>query len=209
MRLYVETNFLLELVYGQEQQADVEALLRLVEAGQASLHLPVFAVAEAMSTATRRAVDRRVVLGAVQKERATLGRSSARGSVVESLNAAAAQLAGVNDDERHRLTDVVSRVLRAAAVLPLDASVDAQADPYRTAFGLTSPDAFVLASITADLRRLPPDPPGRRLSLSRDQRAFDKQLIDDELTSVVCDYIDGFHGGLRRVRALLGLTGPA
>lgn len=54
-RLFVETNFLLELALEQEQTAACEALLGLAEAGAITLSIPAFSVFEARSTIDQRA----------------------------------------------------------------------------------------------------------------------------------------------------------
>lgn len=53
MIVFVETNFLLELVYQQEEHESCEAILALAEAGRIDLVLPAFSVAEARSTLLR------------------------------------------------------------------------------------------------------------------------------------------------------------
>ena len=54
MNIYVETNFVLEITFEQEQCASCEQILQLCEAGQAKLTIPAYHVAED-STATRSA----------------------------------------------------------------------------------------------------------------------------------------------------------
>jgi hypothetical protein len=46
MNIYVETNFVLELAFVQEQVESCGAILGLCEAGRATLVLPAFCIAE-------------------------------------------------------------------------------------------------------------------------------------------------------------------
>ncbi len=46
MNVYVETNFVLELVFEQEQQASYEQILALCKSGKARLIIPAYCLAE-------------------------------------------------------------------------------------------------------------------------------------------------------------------
>lgn len=50
MRVYVETNFVLELALRQEQNESCEALLRLAEASRIGLVVPAFSLLEPYAT---------------------------------------------------------------------------------------------------------------------------------------------------------------
>jgi hypothetical protein len=55
MNIYVETNFILELAFVQEQHESCEKIIRLCEAGRAALVLSAFCIAESYETLIRRA----------------------------------------------------------------------------------------------------------------------------------------------------------
>ena len=205
MPLYVETNFVLELAYGQEEHAAADDLLAIVEAGVASLHLPAFAVAEALSTTGRRVVDRQALLKTVSRERSLYRRSVGRQPVVNGLDVVAGQLSRVSVDERNQLNTVISRVLRVGSAVQLDADVDAEASRFRSELALSPPDAMILASVVVDLRRHAVGT-GGHLFLSRDDAAFANPSARAELTRFGCRHVAGFVGGLQRVRAALQLS---
>ncbi len=46
VNIYVETNFVLELTFEQEQCASCEQILQLCQAGQAKLIIPAYSLAE-------------------------------------------------------------------------------------------------------------------------------------------------------------------
>ena len=54
MRVYVETNFVLELVLEQEDGPACESILRSAEIASITLALPAFSLAEAASSLARR-----------------------------------------------------------------------------------------------------------------------------------------------------------
>jgi predicted nucleic acid-binding protein len=55
MNVYVETNFILELAFMQEQYESCNRILSLCEAGSTNLVLPAFCIAESYETLIRRA----------------------------------------------------------------------------------------------------------------------------------------------------------
>ena len=55
MNIYVETNFVLELAFVQEQHESCEQIVSLCEAGSATIVLPAFCIAESYETLLRRA----------------------------------------------------------------------------------------------------------------------------------------------------------
>jgi len=55
VRIYVETNLVLELAFQQEQFASCEKILQLCEAGQAQLVIPAYSLAEPHEKLSRQA----------------------------------------------------------------------------------------------------------------------------------------------------------
>ena len=58
MRVYVETNFVLELVLGQEQAQACHEILALAESGLIDLVVPAFSILEPYQRLMRRKRDR-------------------------------------------------------------------------------------------------------------------------------------------------------
>ena len=56
MNIYVETNFVLELVFEQEQHASCEQILALCESGRSRLLIPTYCLAEPNEKLTRQEV---------------------------------------------------------------------------------------------------------------------------------------------------------
>ncbi len=59
MNIYVETNFVLELTFEQEQYLSCEQILQLCEAGKAKLVIPAYSLAEPHEKLSRQARNRR------------------------------------------------------------------------------------------------------------------------------------------------------
>ncbi len=56
MNIYVETNFVLELVFEQEQCVICEQILQFCETGQAKLIIPAYSLAEPHEKLSRQAI---------------------------------------------------------------------------------------------------------------------------------------------------------
>lgn len=67
-RLYVESNFVLELVFAQEDREHCETLLDGAESGTFELAIPSYCLGEPLETLGRRHSDRRRVQNALQQE---------------------------------------------------------------------------------------------------------------------------------------------
>jgi hypothetical protein len=67
-RLYVESNFVLELVFSQQRNVECEQLLEGAEAGVFELVLPSFCLGEPLEAIRRRHSERRQLQERVQIE---------------------------------------------------------------------------------------------------------------------------------------------
>jgi predicted nucleic acid-binding protein len=75
VRIYVETNFVLELAFQQEQFASCEKILQLCETGQAQLVIPAYSLAELHEKLSRQANTRRDLQQMLDAELRQLGRT--------------------------------------------------------------------------------------------------------------------------------------
>lgn len=75
-RLYIQSNFVLELVLAQEQSEDCERLLVAAEAGGLDMALPALCLAEPLGTLGRRHKDRSQLQQGLQKELQQLRRTA-------------------------------------------------------------------------------------------------------------------------------------
>ncbi|HEX6290375.1 MAG TPA: PIN domain-containing protein [Herpetosiphonaceae bacterium] len=85
MNIYVETNFVLELVFQQEQAASCEQILQLCEAGNARLVLPAYSLAEPHEKLTRQASNRKELQQTLAAELRQLVRTAPYAARINSL----------------------------------------------------------------------------------------------------------------------------
>ncbi|WP_217429931.1 hypothetical protein [Rugamonas rubra] len=76
MIVYVESNFVLELAFMQEENAECEGILQLAEAGVVQLAMPAFSVGEPYETLVRRHRERRALANKLTDELKQLRRSA-------------------------------------------------------------------------------------------------------------------------------------
>ncbi len=75
MNIYVETNFVLELAFQQEQCSSCEQILLLCEAGYSQLVIPAYSLAEPHEKLHRQARSRKDIQNALNLELRQLSRT--------------------------------------------------------------------------------------------------------------------------------------
>lgn len=68
MIVYVETNFILELAFEQNQDQAVDEILKLAEGGKINLVFPGFSISESLSKVTRQSRGREEFRKSLVKE---------------------------------------------------------------------------------------------------------------------------------------------
>jgi hypothetical protein len=84
MIAYIESNFVLEIVLGQEQAGSAESLLQLAENGIITLVAPSLALAEPFATITQRERTRRKLVNDISSMLQDLQRSTPYQDVLPS-----------------------------------------------------------------------------------------------------------------------------
>ena len=83
MRLYAETNLILELVYEQAEAKACRSLLKLAEKSALELVLPAIALVEARQKLERDRIERHAFSQQLESQRRQLARSSRLRKIVE------------------------------------------------------------------------------------------------------------------------------
>lgn len=153
MIVYIESNFILELVFDQEQRAYAERILSYVEQGRASLRLPAFALLEPFYRVTSQVRRRSELRRLLEQERKHLDRA-----INETGRAAAALVTQVitaldeaNLAEYGRLYETLDRTMAYAQILTISHPVYSRARRYQDEYDLDYPDAIIAASVLDDL----------------------------------------------------------
>lgn len=211
MIVYVETNFILELAFEQEQHRAAIGILKLAESNRIEVALPGFSISESLSKVARQRIEREGFYNSLQKLKDELRRSALYQQRVIDLDPLLALLQEAIRTETDRLLSVLERVLKIGRLLELDISSFSQALTYKDQLTTSTEDSIIYGAIIADLRRRADDE--AKLFLSRDEKAFGKggdakksvyyQRIKKELGLYKCAFINNFEHGLSSVEAEL------
>jgi predicted nucleic acid-binding protein len=192
VNIYVETNFVLELTFEQEQCASCEQILQLCEAGQAKLIVPAYSLAEPHEKLSRQARRRRELQQLLDAELRQLSRTASYVSRIKSIQDIASLMVQSNEEERHRFIQCRDRLLNIGEIVALNANILIEAASYETTYDLTPQDALVYASVIGHLRH---EQPQQAYFLNRNSKDFDSPDIIDELRQFNCRMIPRFDSG--------------
>lgn len=197
MIVYVETNFVLELVFAQEQRASCEQLLVLSESGAVNLKVPAYCLAEPHEKLSRQAQNRRILQQDLRLELRQLTRTASYAERIGTIEEIEGLLAQSIQEEQQRFVHYRARLLRSAEIMPLTVDVLQYAATCETPFGLSPQDAIVYASVVTHLRE---QTPPICCFLNKNSKDFDTPDIVDELAKYNCRMIPRFDDGLRFVQ---------
>ncbi len=197
MTLYVESNFLLEIVLGQEQSAAAEQLLAMAERGEIDLALPSFSLSEPLVRVRRGVRDRKRLMKQVNDQVAQLARSAPHKSEVDVLRAIPNLFGSIEQRETNRLITTVERLLGTAKLIELDSSSFGAAIDYRTHYSLEIEDAIVLAGVMADLNSSGQS--GPNLFVTTNIKDFNDPSLIGELKNRDCDVLWTFEDAMVRL----------
>lgn len=157
MRVYVESNFTLEMALQQSGVASCEALIDLAADEKIEVAIPAFSIMEPHSTIERRGRDRRTLHERLKTEFDQIARSkNFRADKGRNREVIGLLIAATEQDERH-LEQVRVRLETYAYIIPMDRRVLSEARSAQRDLGLDPHDAVVFASLAVDLEARPTD----------------------------------------------------
>lgn len=200
MIVYVESNFILELAYLQEQHESCEGILILAEEGAIVLATPAFCLGEPYESYARRSQRRKGVRDQLDREIRELSRSRPYNTLSQESQEIIRVLIASGEHEKQRLDDIVGRVADAAAIIPMDRDVIRAAIRVGIDRGLSPQDAIVYASILAHMANAPGE---ARCFLTKNSRDFEDPDIQNDLLANNCKLLTKFRDGLGYIQSLL------
>lgn len=192
MNIYVETNFVLELTFEQEQYASCEQILQLCEAGQAKLVIPAYSLAEPHEKLIRQARSRNQLQQSLNAELGQLKRTASYASRIKSIQQINRLLVDSNEEEQKRFIQCRDRLLNIGDIVALTADILIKAASCEDIYDLTPQDAFVYASVIDHLQRYQPK---QACFLNLNSKDFDNPDIVNKLNQLNCRMIFRFDHG--------------
>lgn len=155
MKVYVESNFVLELALLQEQYVACEEILLLCESGILRLVMPAYCLMEPYETLGRRQADRKQLKLTLDGPFRQIARTALYRDRLRDFESAMSLLVDSAEEDMFRLESVRSRLLACAELAPLEVSVLSRAAANRSRHELSAQDAVVYASILLHLESSP------------------------------------------------------
>jgi predicted nucleic acid-binding protein len=204
MIVYVESNFVLELAFRQEQADSCRRVLTACTIGGGHLVLPAFSVAEPFQAFVARVKARNQAARDLRLQLDQLARSETLAGEAEPLLRLTGLLVRSAEEERTGLQAAMQVILDAAELIPLDADVVREAGRLEASLSLSPQDAIVLASVLKHLGSIQPE---RSCFLNRNSKDFDNPDIVNRLQDLGCKLLPRFDTGLEFIEA--SATGPS
>jgi predicted nucleic acid-binding protein len=190
MIVYVETNFLLEVVFDQEESTDARFLIEQAVARRCELRIPNFCIAESVIAFEGRRANRDRLRRELQSVTVQITRSSQHADLTPKSFDLRAGLIRANESQSSELRATLRAALACARFLqPSEPAID-RAEALAEKFKLSFQDSIVLAVILHDAAVEAAT--GRKIYVSRDRRGFDKDLVRSQLKGVDCTYSGSF-----------------
>jgi predicted nucleic acid-binding protein len=199
VKLYVESNFVLELAFRQEDYESCEGILALAEAGKIELMLPAYCLGEPYERLVRRDRQRREVHRKLSEELRELARSAPYADAMANLGNLTALLVDSGDQETRQLSAVLVRLLDIATLIPLDREVLRNALLAQRDLGLSPQDSIVYASVHSSVVSTNT----LQCFVNKNTRDFLIPEIEEDFESHNCKLIGKFSNGLNYVNSML------
>jgi predicted nucleic acid-binding protein len=200
---YIESNFILELAYLQEEHEACESILKLAEKRQIGLAVPAFCLTEPLESWVRRERERRGFRNQFSRQMRELTRSQPFDHLdVQSQEIERALLLS-SEQEKQNLDSLLVRIARVARIIPVDLSTIEAAIRAQDDRDLSPQDAVVYASLIMDLER---PSPLESCFLTKNSRDFSTPAILADLLGKKCRALFRFTHALGYIQSLLTLT---
>ena len=197
MIVYVESNFVLELAFLQEEHESCLELLSLSESGDICLVLPAFSIGEPYEAWVRRSKQRRGLHEQLITAIHELSRSRPYQGSSDEFRELTNLLRRSGEEEKHRLDDTLERILQTVEVIPIGLSTIRAAITFQKSLDLSPQDSIVYASILDHLATASAE---LRCFITKNSKDFANPDIENELTAYNCQLLTKFADGLRYVR---------
>ena len=200
MNIYVETNFVLELVFEQEQCASCEKILELCEAQKANLIIPAYSLAEPHEKLIRQKQERRRLQESLDKELREISRTKFYQNRLDSIEDIRSLIVQSSQEIGENFAKYREHLLKIAEIIPLNADILFESASAEENYNLSPQDALVYVSV---LKHLQENKPQEACFLNRNWKDFKTPDIVDELQSLNCKMFGEFDGGYKFLQSKL------
>ena len=205
MNVYVETNFVFELVFQQEQSESCENVLSVCESQNIPLLLPAYCLAEPHEKLRRQYSNRQDLQRVLNAELTQLARTSSYAQRIQSIKDVTNLLVQSSKEEGQRFTQTRDYIVQVGTVIPLTSDILLAAAISEQEYNLSPQDAIVFASVVGHLRQ---NSSAESCFLNRNSKDFNNPDIVDALEQYNCKMIPEFDDGYRYIQSRVGAGQP-
>lgn len=197
-RVFVESNFILELAFRQEEYADCDRLIRAAESQEIVLVVPVYCLTEVFQTLGQRRQERMRAQDFLQEQiRQHLREQGAATDDIMRLGASLRELLiARTDTQTAALFAITAKLSQLAQVVAMPGEVLSEAQQAQQRHSLTPQDALVYASVCYGLKSAES---AECLFISRNKEDFQKEALLAELRTWNCNYLSSFRAAVGRL----------
>jgi predicted nucleic acid-binding protein len=194
LKVFVETNFVLELAFRQEQWRSCAELLDQARRRQIELVVPAYCLTEPYETIGRRRKERTAFQQQLKPIAEQLARTEGYVPARELAASIAQMLVDANEQDVSLFQETVEHLLDVAHVIALQGTTIEFAVRLERALGIESkPDALVLASVLENLASRHDE---ESLFLNKNRKDFQNPSVQDELQKYGCRLLFQFADGV-------------
>jgi predicted nucleic acid-binding protein len=199
MKVYAESNFILELAFLQEQYPSCQKILSLCETGQANLVIPSFCISEPYDVLVRKSKARDVLRQKLEIELQQLSRNATLPKKrIETLEEVIELLLQTGKEEKQRLQHTLKRILNVCELIPMVPEVLTLAAQVEEPLELSLQDSMVYASVVHHLSTSDENP---KCFLNRNSKDFNQSDIQTTLENHHCKLFFHFELGYNYIRS--------
>jgi len=151
MIVYVESNFVLELAFLQEEHESCSDLLSLARSRAIHLVLPAFSIEEPYGTWVRRLKKREELHRQLNTAIRELSRSKPYQGSPGEFQELTDLLLTSGEEEKRQLNGTLEKILQTVEMIPIDLSIIRDAIKFQKSLDLSPQDSIVYASILSHL----------------------------------------------------------
>jgi predicted nucleic acid-binding protein len=201
MIVYVETNFLLEIILGQEELEHAKRIIQLAQESKINLRFPSFSLMEPLWTIKSRGNERKSIHTSLTKELNQLGRSVYNTEIVPLIQSLTEKIITVEREDMGKLEETFLTMLRYATPIHISREIYERSLEYQSEYALSPQDSIVYSSIIVDLEMQNKDT--AKVFVSKNSHDFDQDDLKEELQTHNCKYLAVFEHTLGYIHSKL------
>jgi hypothetical protein len=202
MIVLIETNFILEIAFLQEQYTSCLAILELAEKAEVDLALPAFSVAEPYYTLEGRRKKRAEFKRTLDDEIREMSRSVPYKDSSREFQKLTGLLVKSAEEDKQRFEEGWDRILNISQLIPINLEIIRAAIDYQKTLGFENKpqDSMVYASVIYYLSNLESE---SNCFTTLNKNDFVNPDIKTELATHNCKILYNFKDALGYIRSLL------